>query len=69
RKKKVKSQKYKPILFNSFIARSNHPIIIFRCENDEEDHFIEIASFEKKLDFDVFAHVSIDSNLYVRGIL
>ncbi|RMZ99289.1 hypothetical protein BpHYR1_015182, partial [Brachionus plicatilis] len=38
------------------------------CEN-EEDQYKEIASFEKKLDFDKFACVSIDSNLAARGIL
>ncbi|RNA14071.1 hypothetical protein BpHYR1_006913 [Brachionus plicatilis] len=38
------------------------------CKN-EEDQYKEIASFEKKLDFDKFAYVSIYSNLAARGML
>ncbi|RNA33139.1 tigger transposable element-derived 6-like [Brachionus plicatilis] len=38
------------------------------CEN-EEDQYKEIVSFEKKLDFDKFAYVSIDRNLAARGML
>ncbi|RNA43578.1 hypothetical protein BpHYR1_048950 [Brachionus plicatilis] len=37
------------------------------CEENEE--FNDISSFEKKLNFDKYAYVSIDSNFPARGLL